>query len=546
MRAKSVLFFLSLIFVGFVSLPAGPVERALIVVEDPPPSAVSRLIDDGVLVVQDMGRYLLIASDGDTPSKIANLGLTYEVLDESMRGNSYYVVFPRSNASLEDLGDRVRVLMADRFDAVIEAEPDQAVALAAAGFEIARVFVRPIRPSEKRRAPFPYRVSTQVDSLIHKIVEAVSGASVDAYVQRLQDFESRWAHHDSCQAAANYIKAQFDSFGIDSVYFHYFSPIFTDNVVAVIPGVSQPDKMIVIGGHYDAVTAIPDSCPGADDNASGTSCVLECARVLSGYEFDYTLVFIAFGAEEQGLLGSETWAAEAAARGDDIVAMLNVDMIGYLHVGDVLDLDIVTNASSEWLRDRAVDAGALYVPELDVVTGSTPGGAGSDHVSFWNHGYDAIMFFEDSDNYSPYMHTVSDVVGLSYNSPTLAERSVKLAAALLADLAGVRHDPTGIAGGGVPEVTAITLAQCTPNPFNPRTSITFSVEPPGREVALKIYDVTGREIRTLIDNEAVTGTRTVWWNGTDNQGRHVASGVYLYRLTSKTGESVTRKMVLVR
>lgn len=518
----------------------------MVVVDDPSPSTVSRLLGAGVMVVRDMERYLLVAADGDALSKMTSTGLDYEILDESMRGRSYYIVFPRSRATLADLGGAIRVLRSDRYDAVIEAAPNDAETLAAAGFEIVRVYVHPLRQAEKRRVPLPHRVSAQADSLLHTIAASVSGASIDTYVQRLQDFKTRWARHDSCQTAANYIKAQFESFGIDDVYFHNFSPEFKDNVVAVIPGVADPDRVMVIGGHYDSITADPDSCPGADDNASGTSCVLECARILSAYEFDFTLTFIAFGGEEHGLAGSFAYAAEAAARGDDIVAMVNVDMIGYLLDGDDLDLDIVFNPSSEWLRDRVMNVGALYVPELSLVDGSIPGGGGSDHMSFWNQGYDAIMFFEDSGEYSPHIHTVNDVVGLSYNSPTLAERSVKLAAALMADLAGVRTAPTGIAGGSTPAAAAFTLAQNTPNPFNPRTSITFSVESPGRAVTLKIYDVTGSEIRTLIDNKTLTGTRTVWWNGTDNKGLSVANGVYLYRLESDMGESVTRKMVLVR
>jgi hypothetical protein len=83
-----------------------------------------------------------------------------------------------------------------------------------------------------------------------------------------------------------------------------------------------------------------------------------------------------------------------------------------------------------------------------VVDGSLPFGASSDHASFWAHGYDAILFFEDTGNYSPYIHTTDDVVGISYNSPALAERSVKVAAALLASLAqpyrvAISHTPLG-------------------------------------------------------------------------------------------------------
>jgi hypothetical protein len=273
------------------------------------------------------------------------------------------------------------------------------------------------------------------DPLIQQMVDAVSSSTINSNVQRMQNFVTRYSTTDSCQAAANWIKALFESYGIDSVYFHHYSSSYKDNVVAVIPGVADPSKIVVIGGHYDSSTSTINNCPGADDNASGTECVLECARILSQYQFDYTLTFIAFAGEEQGLYGSDAYASEAAARGDDIIGMIAVDMIGYLAGGDVMDLDIIDNASSLWMRNLAFDVSATYVPSLPTVDGSLPGGASSDHASFWSAGYDAILFFEDTGNYSPYIHTTNDVVGTSYNSPTLAERSVKISVGMLATMA---------------------------------------------------------------------------------------------------------------
>jgi hypothetical protein len=155
---------------------------------------------------------------------------------------------------------------------------------------------------------------------------------------------------------------------------------------------------------------------------------------LSQHEFDCTIVLAAFSGEEQGLRGSEAYANEAAIRGDDILAMVAVDMIGYVAPRDLVDLDIIKNESSSWLRDRVMNVGAIYVPELSRVDGSLTGGT-SDHASFWRHGYDAILFYEDSGIRSPYIHTVNDVVGVSYINHELAEGSVKTAVALVADLA---------------------------------------------------------------------------------------------------------------
>jgi hypothetical protein len=223
--------------------------------------------------------------------------------------------------------------------------------------------------------------------------------------------------------------------------------------------------------------------------------------------------------------------------------MINVDMIGYLEPGDDIDLDIVDNEASVWLFDRAITVAATYVPGFPVVDGSIPYGAGSDHSSFWDNGYEAIALFEDTEQYSPWIHTPADTVGLSYNCPPLAENSTKVALALLADLAGPSPIGTGVAERIIP--ASVTLEQNVPNPFNPRTRIRFTVTPPGGTASLTIFDVAGREVIGLLDEWILEGTRTVYWNGRNKNGEAVPSGVYFYRLTFGQTQ-LTRKMVLVR
>lgn len=441
-------FVLFVLLASVLSAPASSaVEEALVAVNDPAPGTAAGLLAQDVMVVRDMERYLIVAAGSEDFVVMDALGLDWAILDQPIDGKTYYTVTARDEARIHSIEAEIRVLRFDGFDAVVEGSPGEVEKLAAGGLEIARVFMRPIRFAPKREV-MPLAALTAADPLIQAMVDSVSSVTIDAQVQRLEDFVTRYAAHDSCQAAAEWIKATFESYGIDSVYFHNFSGTYKDNVVAVIPGKANPDKIVVIGGHYDSYTGNNNNAPGADDNASGTVCALECARVLSQHDFNYTLTFIAFGGEEIGLLGSEAYAADALARGDDIIGAVAVDMIGYLAGGDALDIDIIDNASSEWMRDLTVQVAGLYVPGLPVVDGYLPGGASSDHASFWAHGYDAILFFEDSDSYSPYIHTTSDVVGLSYNSSTLAERSVKLGAALVATMAepfsvAITHTPLG-------------------------------------------------------------------------------------------------------
>jgi hypothetical protein len=89
------------------------------------------------------------------------------------------------------------------------------------------------------------------------------------------------------------------------------------------------------------------------------------------------------------------------------------------------------------------------------------------------------------------------------------------------------------------------LQQNVPNPFNPSTTISYDVPAGGGQVALRIYDISGKLVRTLVNGFEQSGTRTVNWNGTDDQGRTMASGVYYYQLNAPTF-SEKKKMVLLR
>ncbi|MFQ5512367.1 MAG: M1 family aminopeptidase [Candidatus Krumholzibacteriia bacterium] len=102
--------------------------------------------------------------------------------------------------------------------------------------------------------------------------------------------------------------------------------------------------------------------------------------------------------------------------------------------------------------------------------------------------------------------------------------------------------PTAIAAGAVPK--PLRLAQNFPNPFNPVTTIRFSV-PAKSRVTLRVYDVAGRLVETLLSGEVTAGAHTVTWDGSNRNGQAVASGVYFYRL-SAPGRKLTRKMVLLQ
>jgi hypothetical protein len=92
--------------------------------------------------------------------------------------------------------------------------------------------------------------------------------------------------------------------------------------------------------------------------------------------------------------------------------------------------------------------------------------------------------------------------------------------------------------------SSIVLSQNAPNPFNPATTISFSI-PEAASVSLTVHSVTGQLVRTLVDAKLPVGEHAVSWNGTDDAGRAVASGVYLYRLAAND-QIMVRRLVVVR
>jgi hypothetical protein len=117
------------------------------------------------------------------------------------------------------------------------------------------------------------------------------------------------------------------------------------------------------------------------------------------------------------------------------------------------------------------------------------------------------------------------------------------------DFAGNESDPASAATvTSLPDTGALrsfALHQNQPNPFNPMTTIAYSVPSGGGHVTLEILDVRGRRIRTIVDKLEAEGRRRATWDGRDDSGLQVASGTYFYRLTAP-GYAQTRKMSLLK
>ncbi|MCP3909502.1 MAG: M20/M25/M40 family metallo-hydrolase, partial [Actinomycetia bacterium] len=251
---------------------------------------------------------------------------------------------------------------------------------------------------------------------IDNMVAAVNQLSYSGMVQTLENFVTRYSYTSTCDTAGDWIYNQLTGFGL-SAERHYFpiSSYTRFNIIATLPGLVSPDEVVFICGHYDSTSEDPyNLAPGADDNGSGTTAMIETARILSNYSFERTIKFAAWAGEEQGLVGSAAYVAEAAAAGMNVVAVYNLDMIGYSGTDTAPpDMVIYTNASSLPVANLLSDAITYYVPtEVEPVI-DTSALTASDHASFWNHGYQAILGIEDEawgDDFSPVYHSTGDTV----------------------------------------------------------------------------------------------------------------------------------------
>ncbi len=273
------------------------------------------------------------------------------------------------------------------------------------------------------------------DPFVQSLLDEVSGTNITSVVQHLQDYVTRDAYNSQSIVAQQWIATQFENLGLEVEVMDFTMPSgpASDNVIATQVGTLYPDQYVVVGGHYDS-RSYSGPAPGADDNASGTSAVMEIARILSEYEFDRSIIYCAFSGEEYGLYGSAAYANRCAQEGMNILGYFNLDMIGYLQPGNTMLTTLIYPQSAQELANFYTNITSIYLPDFVVETGSLTGGD-SDHTSFNNNGFMGIFPFENVNAYSPYIHTSNDLIGPSYNNEDQAVVFTKASLASVATMA---------------------------------------------------------------------------------------------------------------
>ena len=263
------------------------------------------------------------------------------------------------------------------------------------------------------------------------------------YLENITAFGPRVTGTNACHEAGDYIYNEFQNMGLEVRYHYWNYGGYSDrNIEATLFGSNESsDAIYIICGHYDTVA----NCPGADDDASGVATVLSTAFILHNYALNYTIRFVAFSGEEQWMLGSHEYAREAYENGDNIIAVLNVDMIGFaITSGQGSYIKIYKNEASNWISDFTINVSEEYYNYifLEVIPlGESP----SDQLYFWEYGYDGVFYHEYEFNY--YYHTPQDTIGnMNVTYATKFSKLILATLTLLAQLSSYPPDTPTISG----------------------------------------------------------------------------------------------------
>jgi Zn-dependent M28 family amino/carboxypeptidase len=277
-----------------------------------------------------------------------------------------------------------------------------------------------VMPGRSHRGPLPAATDAQraLADELRRDVEHLAGAIGERNVHKAGtlDVARGWIAGELARAGYEVEQQAWDESGVECA-----------NVIAGLRG-ARPE-IVLVGAHYDTVAG----CPGADDNASGVAALLAIARRMAGSKPERTVRFVAFANEEEPFfgesrMGSAFHARRCRERGEEIAVMLSLETIAcyddspasqrypapglgllYPSTGDFLCF-VGDTSSRRWVRDavRAFRETTAFPCEGAALPASIPGVSWSDQLSFWEHGYPALMATDTAPFRNPRYHTPRD------------------------------------------------------------------------------------------------------------------------------------------
>jgi hypothetical protein len=284
----------------------------------------------------------------------------------------------------------------------------------------------------KRKQKQIMRKSTVVDKFISLQVDLVSRTNISEMINELTSFHNRHTKSQYINDAAEWITKKLKAFDgnndddNNNVYYHEYTvePYKLKNVIYDKHGATN--KILLFCAHYDTILQrdFEDSisrAPGADDNASGVSALLEASRIISHLNFEYSIRFVFFSGEEQGLWGSKYYAQYVKDRNEDLYAVVNMDMCaepGFLEttnnnttnvdVDDGTTGSVSTNNEASQILGQKMEQMAKDYTNLSVVN-QWPIDS-SDYMPFEARGYVCLGAYDGSAvNRNHHYHSDTDI-----------------------------------------------------------------------------------------------------------------------------------------
>lgn len=309
------------------------------------------------------------------------------------------------------------------------------------------LFVTPISEFRVKKPHFDISEYSDLEHNpdVQKFVDSIKEERLEKVVVDLSEkFHTRNSFSKEAVEAAHYIEGLLKDLDCEDVTVSDFKTGYAPNVRCTITGKTKPDEYVVLGAHYDdragSNSNTTSRAPGADDNATGSSALLDILWVAhkNKFEFERSLVFAFFAGEEQGLFGSAAMAAKFNKNATmKIHAMINMDMIGFPQKNAPTTLYWMNRATTPSLTTLAMELTKTYLGAETIVK-TTPGCC-SDQSSFHKYGIASASIFEAlSGTNNPNYHKSSDTA--STITWSHVERNTKAVSALIATVAVVHRN----------------------------------------------------------------------------------------------------------
>lgn len=412
--------------------------------------------------------------------QITGAGFSFQILDDPACPAKYYLALERRKGARQAAAGLFTILHDDGRSILVKGSPEDAGKLSELGFDIKALRAKPmilqtpinlnLSPAQSTISQTTQKSAVSAISLAYdsRVAALINQVRRDTLYEETGNLSGENAVSISgspytittrstisgvpLQKASQYIYNRLSGMGL-SVSFHDWSRYgySNRNVVGVKTGKTKPTEIILMTAHLDDMPQ-SGAAPGADDNASGSAALLMAAGIMASSAFERTIRFAFFTGEEQGLFGSQAYSEEALAAGENIVAVYNMDMISWDSTGGP-DLRLYTRPPSNpgYNADMAIAStftnvvAAYGLSSLLTPIITSDGSGFSDHASFWDNGFAAILAIEDDINdFTPYYHTVNDkrqTLNMTYFT-----NFTKASVGVIAHLAGPLESP--LPGGG--------------------------------------------------------------------------------------------------